>query len=71
MYVVLAKNATMTIVCIGWREARYESACSNGVTFLFNHIGPAAVSVVPPGVFDRRKDEPSMLRIREISCSLL
>jgi hypothetical protein len=58
MYVVLASNATITIVCMGWRHAGREIAWRRGVTLLFNHIGVAAVSAagVPRSLLGRREE---------------
>jgi hypothetical protein len=59
---VLARKATITTVCIGWRQARRESDWIRGVTFLFSQIGGAAVSVfAAPRNRVGRKEDPSIL----------
>ncbi len=57
IYGVLAKPATMTMVCIGWRHALRERSCIRGVTFLFSQAGPAAASAAG----ELRKNLPSIV----------
>jgi hypothetical protein len=62
MYVVLARKATMTIVCIGCRQAPWERACRRTVAFLFSHEGGAVASVfAAPRKREGRREEASMV----------
>ena len=61
---MLASNETITIVCMGCRQAPWERVWRSEVAFFFNQDGGSVFSVlVAPRKREGRREEPSMVMV--------